>query len=355
MSHADRIRALLVDDSHFMRLAIARELSQYADIEVVGSARNGEEAVHQVLDRKPQVVVMDVRMPVMDGITAVRRIMEVQPIPIVMLSAYTIEGAAETLEAMAAGAVDFVSKPSGEVSVDLSETVRLLVEKLRAARTLHPRAARAGRPILISPGTAPPSNGSLFRVAAIGASTGGPSALETLLAGWSPDLPLAGVIIQHMPPAFTTALAERLDKICRLRVREAKSGDAILSGTALVVPGDANLTVAEDGRVRLDGNVDLYPFRPCIDVTLKSVSEAFRSRAIGVLLTGMGRDGAEGLSCIKARGGSTLVQDEKTSLIYSMPKAAVALGCVDRILPIEEMADALARCVAERSPGTKGD
>ncbi|MBI2061138.1 MAG: chemotaxis response regulator protein-glutamate methylesterase [Nitrospirae bacterium] len=341
MTASDRIRTLLVDDSHFMRLALQREIAQYGDIEVVDAARNGEDAVEKVLQIRPDVVVMDVRMPVMDGIAAVRRIMDRRPTPVIMLSAYTREGASETLEALAAGAVDFVSKPSGEVSVDLTRTVKELVDKVRAVRGTTPRPGPiGGRPSAALAGPAR-LNGKGLCVVVIGASTGGPSALEALIPRLPEHFPAATIIVQHMPPEFTGPLSQRLDRISRIRVREAQDGDNLEAAAALLVPGNSNLTVAPDGRVRLNGNVDLYPYRPCIDVTLKSVSEAFGSHAAGVLLTGMGHDGAEGLRAIKGRGGRTMVQDEKTSVIYSMPQSAVLLGCVDRIVPVDDLASAL--------------
>lgn len=351
---SSRIRTLLVDDSHFMRLALQRELKGYPDIEVIDSARDGAEAVEKTSRLRPAVVVMDVRMPVMDGIAAVKRIMEVQPTPVVMLSAYTREGASETLDALAAGAVDFVSKPSGEVSVDLTATVADLVSKLRVACGSRPQPRRPRAAVHIPP-AAGLLNGQGLHVVAIGASTGGPSALETFLTQIPAHFPAAVVVVQHMPPGFTTALAERLNSICALDVREAAEGDTLQRGVALVVPGDRNLVVTEVGRVDLLPDVERYTFRPCIDVTFRSVAEAFGPRAIGVLLSGMGRDGSEGMKWIKSHGGATLAQDESSSLIFSMPRAAIALNCVDRILPVDELYPELAQRMGTPTRGKELD
>ncbi|MCC6215409.1 MAG: chemotaxis-specific protein-glutamate methyltransferase CheB [Polyangiaceae bacterium] len=338
-----------------MRAAVARLLEPDSRFTVVGQAKDGLEAVRLADDLRPDVVTMDFNMPGLDGAEATRRIVARAPTPIVMLSAHTREGAAETLAALAAGAVDFVAKPDGEVTTTLGEVRDELLGKLIAAAMANvagvpaPQAGAAQAAIAGAVDTSrrgavaarpmPPG----LRVVVVASSTGGPQALARVL----PRLGLSGsalLVVQHMPEGFTAALATQLAELTRFAVREAAAGDVLAPGVALVAPGGRHLAL-EQGRVALSVAPPVHGVRPAADVTLRSVAQAFGARSVGVVLTGMGRDGALGLAAIKAAGGRTLAQDKASSLVYGMPKAAAELGVVDEVVPLDRMGDAIERAV----------
>jgi two-component system chemotaxis response regulator CheB len=342
-----RLRVLIADDSAFMRGAIARLLGADDRFEVVGQARDGAEAVQLASELSPHLVTMDFNMPGLNGAEATRRILAAKPVGIVMLSAHTVQGATETVAALAAGAVDFVTKPGGEVSTQLGEVRDELIQKLIAASRARINAAAVEDPL---PTSRRPASSRTFpapppglRLVVVAVSTGGPAALERLMAKFPQRDSVAGVIVQHMPIGYTTALAERLDGIAACTVREAKAGDKLKGGVVLVAPGGTHLEVDKLCNVRLTEAPPVHGVRPAADVTLKSAALAFGPRLIGVVMTGMGRDGATGLAAVKSAGGITLAQDAATSTIYGMPKAAVDLGVVDQILPLGELAGAIDR------------
>jgi two-component system chemotaxis response regulator CheB len=280
----------------------------------------------------------------MDGAEAVRQILKKRPTPVVMLSAHTREGAKETFEALAAGAVDFLAKPSGEVSADFQRIAPILVEKVLAAAQAVPREitpCRAPAP-KVNPGlmTWPPTGP---RVVVIGVSTGGPSALSRVIPALAAETPFATIIVQHMPAQFTSALAERLNGLSAIEVREAREGDRPRQGVALVAPGDQHLEVGEGGVLHVTDGPEVNGCKPSVDVTMKSAAKIFGRRAIGVIMTGMGKDGAEGLAAIKAAGGRTFAQDKATSVIYGMPRAAVEAGAVDEVVALDDIAGKLER------------
>lgn len=349
---SEPIRVLVADDSAFMRAAIARLLSQDSRFVVVGQARDGAEAVRLAAELRPGVVSMDFNMPGLDGVGATREILAQCPTPIVMLSAHTREGAAETLAALEAGAVDFVAKPDGEVTTSLGAVRDELLTKLAAAATANVAgvAARSDPPgrgaaaVVGAPrraaGEARPRPAGL-RVIVVASSTGGPQALSRAL----PPLTLAAaalVVVQHMPEGFTVALAAQLAERTRFPVREAAEGDELGPGLALVAPGGRHLTI-ERGRVQLSAGAPIHGVRPAADPTLRSVAQGYGARAVGVVLTGMGRDGALGLAAVKAAGGRTFAQDKASSLVYGMPRAAAELGVVDEVVSLELMGDAIER------------
>lgn len=361
------IRVLVVDDSMFMRGAIARTLGATGLFQVVGQARDGHEALQRVLELKPDVVSMDFNMPGWTGADAVRAIMRERPTPIVMFSAHTTKGAKETLDALSAGAVDFITKPAGEVSADLSKVQDELVRKLTSAAAARPRvqpppdprAPAKPKPAAV---TAPPSSrpvsssqriptasaprpsspgGALPRVCVVAVSTGGPVALGTLVPALPADTRFAVVIVQHMPAHFTAALAERLDAASALSVREAEDGDRPRPGLVLVAPGDRHLEFDDRGAVVLRDGPLVNGCRPAADVTMQSAARVFGRRTIGVVLTGMGRDGTAGALAIKRAEGRTLAQDEDTSVIFGMPKSAIDAGAIEEVAPLGEIASRL--------------
>ncbi|HKE14555.1 MAG TPA: chemotaxis response regulator protein-glutamate methylesterase [Kofleriaceae bacterium] len=334
-----RVRVLVVDDSLFMRAAIARLLAADGRFDVVGQARDGVEAVERVVALEPDVVTMDFNMPRWNGAEAVREIMARRPTPVLMFSAHTVEGARETFEALAAGAVDFVSKPAGEVSADLSAIAGELTAKLVAAAGSRPQAlaalrqAKPARPALLT--TWPPSGP---RVLVIGVSTGGPSALSRVIPALPADIAFSVLIVQHMPANFTTTLAERLNALSAVSVREARDGDRPIAGVVFIAPGDRHLEVSERGFLRLGDGPPVNGCRPSADVTMTGAARAFGARSIGLVMTGMGRDGAAGLAAIHRADGVTLAQDQATSVIFGMPKAAIDTGAVDEVLPLDRIA-----------------
>jgi two-component system chemotaxis response regulator CheB len=341
-----KLRVLIVDDSLFMRAAIARALAA-GPFEVVGQAKDGSDALAQIERLAPDVVTMDFNMPGMTGAETVRQLMQQRPTPVVMFSAHTRQGAKETFDALAAGAVDFVTKPAGEVSVDLSKIADELIRKLIAASQARPRAANPppGRPSssftalrVSSPAIAVTSPGTLPRLCVIAISTGGPAALSELVPALPPDLRSAIVVVQHMPAGFTGAFAERLDATSRVSVQEARAGDRPLPGTVLIAPGDRHLEFDERGAVMLTDGPLVNGCRPAADVTMMSAARIYGRRALAVVMTGMGRDGAAGALAIKRADGKTLAQDQATSVIYGMPRAAIDAGGIDEVAALGDIA-----------------
>ena len=348
-----KIRVLIVDDSLFMRAAIARALAA-GPFDVVGQAKDGSSAVAQIARLAPDVVTMDFNMPGMTGAEAVRLIMQQRPTPVVMFSAHTRQGAKETFDALAAGAVDFLTKPDGEVSVDLSRIAEELCRKLIAAAQSRPRvssAAAAPRasasasglrlPGASSSWSAMPSTqpGGLPRLCVIGISTGGPAALSELVPALPTDLRLAIVIVQHMPAGFTGPLAERLDALSRVAVHEAAAGERPLAGSVLIAPGDRHLEFDDRGAIALTDGPLVNGCRPAADVTMISAARIYGRRALAVVMTGMGKDGAAGARAIKRADGKTLAQDQASSVIYGMPRAAIDAGAIDEVAALADIPD----------------
>ncbi|HSK05531.1 MAG TPA: chemotaxis response regulator protein-glutamate methylesterase [Kofleriaceae bacterium] len=336
-----RVRVLVVDDSLFMRSAIAKTLAA-GPFEVVGQARSGKEALEQVGKLQPDVITMDFNMPGMNGAETVRALMQQRPTPVVMFSAHTRQGAKETFDALAAGAVDFVTKPAGEVSVDLSRVSEELTRKLLAAASARPRAAAPPAPpprpsgaIALSRATLP---GGLPRLCCIAISTGGPAALGELIPALPPDLRLAIVVVQHMPAGFTGPLAERLGAASRVAVREAQAGDRPLAGAVLIAPGDRHLEFDDRGMVVLTDGAPVHGCRPAADVTMLSAVKVYGRRTLAVVMTGMGKDGAAGALAIKRAEGKTCAQDQQSSVIFGMPKAAIDAGAIDEVVPLADLA-----------------
>ncbi|MDG0809511.1 protein-glutamate methylesterase/protein-glutamine glutaminase [Cohnella rhizosphaerae] len=346
------IRVLVVDDSIFMRKLIKRLLEEDPELSVPGVATNGAEAVRMTQELVPDVVTMDVEMPGMNGLDAVSAIMRSRPVPIVMLSSQTQEGAAATIDALRRGAVDFVGKPSGSTSFDLYKVRTELVAKVKAASKTRktalklpsaavnpaPRGAAAGAVREDAPGFR-----SFGQIVAIGTSTGGPRALDAVLTALPPDFRCPVLVVQHMPPRFTKSLAERLNAICEVRVSEAEDGESLRGGRVYIAPGDKHLTIAEKGGayvVKLTEEPLRSGHRPSVDVLFESVARLSRLKRHYVIMTGMGQDGAKGMLLAKELGAaSTIAESQETCVVYGMPRSAVELGCVEHIVPLGRIAD----------------
>lgn len=339
-----RIRVLVVDDSAFMRKVLVKMLEPHEDIEVVATAMDGVFALEKLEKTRPDVVTLDLEMPRMDGRTALQHIVDDFQLPVVLVSAHTSRGAQATFDALAAGAVDFVTKPQRIFSTPLDTLSADLVQKIRAAararvrrhpaRTVssdaRPEAATGARSALTA----------ATEIVAIGVSTGGPNALSHLLAQIRADFHPGIVIVQHMPEGFTGQFADRLSRLAAIGVREAEDGDVVTSATALVAPGGRHMEIVRAGTklvVKLSRSATVRGHRPSADVLFASVAKAAGSRACGIILTGMGEDGAEGLVALHAAGGHTLAQDEASSVVFGMPRAAIERGAVDKILSLAEI------------------
>ncbi|MCL4426692.1 MAG: chemotaxis response regulator protein-glutamate methylesterase [Firmicutes bacterium] len=390
------VRVLVVDDSAFMRKTIADMLAASGEIEVVATARDGLEAVEKAAELKPDVITLDVEMPRLDGLEALRRIMAQNPLPVIMLSSLTQVGAEITIQALMAGALDFVPKPSGAISLDIDkvrdELIRkvFLASKVSLPQLLRSRRVMAGgvsarlRPEMkgrVPPATggervvkspsgqiadpvprregsldetvgrpsapgrtdlsSPPAGGRFRRVVVVGTSTGGPGALHEVIPRLPADLPAPLLVVQHMPPGFTRTLAERLDRLSAVAVKEAEAGDRLEAGQVLVAPGGYHLEVSGQGTVNLTQSPPQHGVRPAVDVTLESVVAAFGAASLAVIMTGMGFDGARGAALVKRAGGLTIAEHESSCVIYGMPRAVVESGLADRVVPLEEIPEAI--------------
>lgn len=356
------VRVLVVDDSAFFRRRLSEILAADKHLEVVGAAADGAEAIELVTKLKPDVVTMDIEMPVMDGITAVRRIMEVCPTPILMLSSLTTEGAKATFDALDAGAVDYLSKNMDDISHDRETAKRQICARVRliGVRGLSARpgakspqaVAPIAKPMPVSdvrPLEMPASRKSgKYRLVAIGTSTGGPVALQQVLMRLPKNYPVPIVLVQHMPASFTGAFAERLDRLCAISVREARDGDALTPGLALLAPGGRQMLIEQQRGGAVVRIMDSQPgqtYKPCVDMTLASAAKVFMGDVLAVILTGMGADGREGSRQLKQVGATVWAQDEATSVIYGMPAAVAEAGLADRILALGDVGPALVEAV----------
>ncbi len=334
---------LVVDDSVFMRRMISDMIGRFPGFEVVGTAADGEEALRLIEAHDPAVVTLDIEMPRLDGFGVLERVMSSTPKPIVVLSAYTGEGSDATLRALELGAVEFVAKPSGPISFDLARVEGRLYEALQAAIVADLDALlkerRGGTPRSVAA-----SDTGELKVVAIAASTGGPRALAFILSALPTNLGAAVLIVQHMPPGFTSTLASRLDEICPLPVHEASGGEPILANHVWLAPGDFHMRVRRiDGEVRLslDQQEPMCGTRPAADALFPTVAAVFGQGSVGVVLTGMGRDGADGLAAIRAASGRTIAQDEESSVVFGMPGKAVEQGAAEQVVALDRIPEAI--------------
>jgi two-component system chemotaxis response regulator CheB len=343
----DRVKVLVVDDSALMRKLIPLILERDPDIEVVGTAMDGAFALKKIGELRPDVVTLDLEMPRMDGIETLRMIMRNAPLPVIVFSTHSKEGAYSTFKALALGAIDFVAKPKEASAGHLDPVANQLIDKIKVAKRaggckITPRVEpepSAGRHKKSSHAM-PPS-----RVIAIGISTGGPNALQFVLSQMPGDISAAFVVVQHMPEGFTDMFARRLDECCALEVQEARSGDLILAGRVLICPGNRHMMVRRMPRgemVVLSDGPPINGHRPSVDVLFHSVAQEFGPTAVGIQMTGMGDDGAEGLGAIKAAGGLTIAQREDTCVVSGMPHAAIVKGYANKVVPLENMGTYLA-------------
>jgi two-component system chemotaxis response regulator CheB len=389
------VRVLVVDDSRFFRRRVTEILNADSQLDVIGVAENGMEAVDMVAKLKPDVVTMDIEMPVMDGITAVKRIMARNPTPILMFSSLTTDGAQATLDALDAGAVDFLPKRFEDISRDRDEAKRQLCARVRQVGSSgkskpRPRPAPAAarpasassavprpysrRPSTTATATAPATasaataaaspaprpapqanrvavnHGFLkqFQILTIGTSTGGPVALQDILSKLPADFPLPILMVQHMPATFTQAFSNRLNKICNVTVKEAEDGDALVPGTALLAPGGMQ-TVVELRQGKAIARVKEakleQTYKPCVDITFESVAKLYPGKILALILTGMGSDGREGVRLMKKDNATVWIQDEASCVVYGMPGAVAEAGLADSIMPLSEIGNALVQGV----------
>ncbi len=341
---------LVVDDSVFMRRMISDMIKRFPGFRVVGLAADGEEALRRIEELQPDVVTLDIEMPRLDGFGVLERVMASRPRPIVVFSAYTKTGSAAALRALELGAVDFVAKPSGPISFDLGRVEVRLYEALNAAVAADLEALIAEREPEAELPAAPRVRGEA--VVAIAASTGGPQALSYILAALPANLGVAVLVVQHMPPGFTSTLAGRLSAVTAMPVAEASGGESVVPNRIWIAPGDFHMRVrraAEQVKITLDQRDSIWGTRPAADALFPSVAEAYGARSIGLVLTGMGRDGANGLAAIRAGGGRTIAQDRTTSVVYGMPGRAVEQGAAERVAPLEEIPGAIVSCLGKLS------
>lgn len=341
-----RVRVLVIDDSAFNRRTIVKMLEALPDVEVIGYACDGEEGLRKVIDLKPDLVTLDLEMPSMDGFTLLRIVMQVQPTPIIVVSSRSDDE--NVFKALELGAVEFVPKPTSRVSPMLMDIRDLLLEKVREVtkanlRTIlergqpPPQVRRSGIRQATA-ATLPP--GKDFRMVVIGSSTGGPPALQAIFSAIQEPVPVGFAVAQHMPPDFTRAFAERLNRYSALTIREAVDGDVVRPGQVLIAPGGRNLELSrrdDDMVAVVTGPRARQRYVPSADVLFSSAAAQFGARLLGVVLTGMGNDGAHGVLDIKAQGGSVLAEAEESCVVFGMPKEAIATGKVDAVIPLAQM------------------
>lgn len=351
----NRIRVMVVDDSALMRKLISDILMKDPDLEVVNTAMDGLFALKKIPQAKPDVITLDLDMPRMDGLTALRYIVNDHRIPVVLVSSLTTKGGRLTLEGLALGAVDFITKPKDAISLHLHEIAEELIKKVKMASRVKVGKAAFPAPERLQPQPVPvpkkrPQVELLKTVVAIGISTGGPNAISYMLPRLPEDFPAAVLIVQHMPEGFTRMFADRLNQACRIRVKEAQEGDRLLPGSALIAPGNRHLKIAKVGKgsvAVLSAAPPVNGHRPSADVLFDSVSQLFGADVIGVIMTGMGEDGARGLGRIRACGGHTMAQDEESCVVYGMPKVAVEMGHVQEVLALGDIPGRLTALVRE--------
>lgn len=337
------IRVLIVDDSLFFRKRLTEIISSDPQLEVISVASNGQQALDLTKTLRPDVITMDIEMPVMDGITATRKIMSQAPTPILMLSTWSTEGAQSTLDALDAGAADFLPKRFEEISKDHAVAKQELCQRIRNLATNYQIVKKSAS--IDSSATQPSSNLSMLQLVAIGTSTGGPVALQKVLSQLPSSFPYPIVIVQHMPASFTPSFAERLNAQCNIRIKHAETGDKLTAGTAYLAPGGQQMLITgreHNLRIRIKESEENQTYKPCIDITFESIAKICASSTLAIILTGMGSDGQKGCQSLHQSGGAVWSQDKKSSTIYGMPLAIVKAGLADKVLSLLDIGHHLA-------------
>ena len=341
-----KIKVLVVDDSAIVRKIFSEELSKFPDIEVAGTAPDPYVARDKIIKLEPDVITLDIEMPRMDGLTFLKKLMRYYPLPVIIVSSLTPRGGKLTLEALDIGAVEVIAKPGGSYTV--GDMTNQLAEKIRAASEVKiVKKAPGNQPAPLASEPVRALTKTSNKVIAIGASTGGTEALKNVLSRMPSNSP-GIVVVQHMPAKFTTAFAERLNGICQVTVREARDNDSVNPGTALIAPGNYHMILRRSGAryyVQVKTGPMVHHQRPAVDVLFKSTAQYAGPNSIGVILTGMGADGAEGLLEMKQAGAKTIAQDEKTCVVFGMPKEAIKMGAVDKVVPLDRVAQEIMRMV----------
>ncbi len=315
-----------------MQKVLVDLLQSDSQISVIGTARNGEEALTKIKTLQPDVVTLDIEMPRMNGLTTVRKIMQTNPLPVIMISALAQREAQLTLKALEFGAIDYVPKPSGPISLNMNTVKDELISKVKTAATANIRQVKP----LQTEKIAPPKAKSRNKIISIAASTGGPAAIAYILRNIPANTPPI-LVVQHMQKGLTKLFSEGLNQECKIQVKEAEEGDVAQEGLALIAPGGFHMTVTKTGEINLTTTPPVNYVRPSADVLMKSTAKNYTARNIGVVLTGMGTDGAKGIEAIKKKGGVTIAQDKKTCVVFGMPDAAIKTGCVDYVTPLESI------------------
>ena len=350
-----KVRVLVIDDSALMRKLIPQILERDSEIEVVGTAMDGAFGLKKIEELRPHAITLDLEMPRMDGMETLRQIMRKYRIPVIVVSAHSTEGASATFKALALGAFDFVSKPADAASARMNQVADDLINKIKvAARTeVIPRPRMLLEPARFTHKPAYRPKKEPTKIIAVGISTGGPNALQYLLSELPGNFPGTIVVVQHMPEGFTEMFARRLNECCAIDVKEAQSGDLLIAGRALICPGNRHMKVKRmpmGNIVVLSDEDRVNGHRPSVDVLFRSVAAEFGSRAVGVLMTGMGDDGAYGMGLLRHSGALTIAQSEESCVVYGMPKAAIERGHADRVVSLEMMARTLTtQCSPERA------
>lgn len=373
-----KIRVLVVDDSAFMRKVITDMIQQQPNIEVLDTAKNGADAVEKIKLLKPDVVTMDIEMPIMDGLTALQKIMDSEPIPVIMLSSLTKEGADATIRSLELGAVDFITKPSSVFKINTEDVKNELISKIVMASkismksknlrksfenkkekeettskpisTVQPRPQKAiETPISESQFKRAVGGNRIDKIVAIGTSTGGPRALQSVIPRIPGNINASFIVVQHMPPGFTKSLAERMNTLSELNVKEAENGDVLKQGWVYIAPGDQHLKLRKSGsdwviQLTLDDLVSGH--RPSVDAMMYSIADQKVPNVVGVIMTGMGADGAKGLVRVKNENkGYVIAQDEESCVVFGMPKSTIQLGCVDKVVTLNDIANEIVKAV----------
>jgi two-component system chemotaxis response regulator CheB len=341
------VRVLVVDDSSFMRKSLTHILESDGSVEVIGTAVDGEDAIQRVKQLHPDVVLLDIEMPVMDGLAALAHIMAECPTPVLMLSALNKRDAAIAVKSLDHGAVDFIAKPSGVISYDIDRLSSEIIAKVKAAAGVNVRKFDLRLP-KESYQRRWPRSGTRKKMVVIGASTGGPRAVARVLSGLPRDIGVPIIVVQHMSPEFVPSFVERLQWGCSIEIAMARKGEVIGPGRALIAPGGCHIAIVKDGeakRIRFSRKASPHAAFPSIDCTMESAVRAYGDGVLGVLLTGIGSDGARGMKAIKEAGGSTIAEAESSCVVFGMPRAAIELGYVDEVVPLPQIAQTILRMV----------